>query len=303
MKFENSLLDAAGRVYPILFTTRDASDFPTTVGGSPLATVVDDLVATRENNQAPSATKASLIKNLTDTRDMIKILDGPTGIVVADDLDHDPPPLPPVSPLVPPPAVFPTIILRETFDNIPEEFNNQPIPGFTFVRLGSGYVGAHIEHDPPSSPKCYMLGGDSTEPTIMVMPLSVSSRLIFEFDFMIEIAPSEVTCSPEGMVGFCNAAGDFSDGRNSVIFRADGKIQFGCVSPKVIGTWEDEKWVRIKADLDIDGQTADVLVNGSLILPRVPIQSLANLTHFGIRSPSNPTKNIYSNIDSLILSQ
>ncbi|NCB39802.1 MAG: hypothetical protein EOM80_13640 [Erysipelotrichia bacterium] len=301
VKFENSLLDAVGRIYPLLFTPRDAGEFPNTNDGSPLASVVDDLIATRKNNSAAVAAKAALIQPLTDTRDIIKILDGPTQIVVAPDLAHGSPVIPSASPLTPPPVAAPTVILRETFDNIPE-YSSNPIPGFTFIRKGARYLGAHTEHDPPSPPKCYILGSEK-EATIMIMPLTVENRLIFEFDYMIEVAPSEVTSSPEGIVGFCDATGNFSDARNSVVFRTNGSIQFNGISPRVIGTWEDEKWVSVKVDLKLDDQTADVFVNGSTILNKTPIHSLANVTHFGIRSPANPTKDLYSNIDTLVLSQ
>lgn len=308
VKFENSVLDAVGRVYPILFASRDPGEFPAAVGGSPLAPAVDDLISIRHANQGLAGSKASLIRPLADTKDMIKVLDGPSGIEVADDLAHGPSPLPAVlPPLTAPPTASPTVLLKETFDDIPGEYNNLAIPGFTFARRGDYVVGPHIEHSPPTSPKCYMLGCDLPgEPTVMVMPLTLGSRLIIEFDYMIEVNPTEVPTSPEGAVGFCDASGNFTDGKNSVIFRADGKVQFGSIPPREIGTWEDEKWVRIKTDLDLDGKVGDVYVNGSLILQGVPIYSraeLAGMTHFGVRSAAHPTEKVYSNLDTLLLSE
>ena len=100
VKHEETLLDAAGRLLPVLFTALDSGRFPTP-SSSPFAAEIRDLLAKRRANEGPATAKgaALLPLDLPETLANLKALPaGPApGLLLPP--PGQVPPLPPVSPV------------------------------------------------------------------------------------------------------------------------------------------------------------------------------------------------------------
>jgi hypothetical protein len=109
-KHERSILDAAGRFLPILFTAGENQTIPQTGNVSPLAGTVAAIVAERGRNRERARAKVGALAGVSQLRDVINILDAPPeNIILAEDPTRLNPPPPVAAPPTPPPVSPPTV--------------------------------------------------------------------------------------------------------------------------------------------------------------------------------------------------
>ncbi len=283
VKFERSIFDAVGRALPLLFVTRDASDFPLGGTGSPLAGFVDDLIKTRDTNNISAATKDSMVKSLTDTQTIITVLDGPTGVALASDPDHGALPIAPPPPLGKPPLASPTVIYEEHFDSD----TGGTIPGFKSD--GKGVLAGYSQNPP----NCYQQVAGPTNQRNELLPIPLTNRLIYSFRFMVPVDPQPTSSTDEGGdIGLALPNFHFEAGWGFFTVMPEGTLSFDAgVSCEQLGNWVKGTWYSFRAEIDFDAQAADLYLNGTLVREKLALPAKSKLAPGVCFGVSGPTKN------------
>jgi len=267
LRYETSILDAAGRIFPLVFTATSAQTLNT--GTSPMGGFIDDLLATRRKNAPAAAAKAALIKPMTSAKDMIAVLDGPTdpGILDEPSLGTTLPQGPET--LTPPPPPPLTTIYEETFDAPPA--GNAAIPGFTPRETDAGEIVRTTSSSPPG---CYKISRNKYQD----LPISISNRLVYEFDIKIT-RPDSGSGSGDTYIGPCFKLGtDRSMGYNRLSFNHNDLHLNFCSDQGArggssqIGLWKFDQFAHIKVDLNFDDLTGDIYVDGVKVGDRLSIK-------------------------------
>lgn len=270
LRHETSILDAAGRSFPLIFTATAPQTLNT--GTSPLGNFIDKLLITKKENAPKAAEKAATIKQLSSTKDIQAALDGPTD---ADVFSEDIPvnELPPPSSITSPPPTPTTTVYTETFDGIGE--GDSLIPGFSVIGNQSGSKGRIVKTKSSTPPNSYEIENGSNQR----MPISISNRLVYEFDILITKPDNGSTdrniyLGPSYGLGASNAllynVIRFNSAEKRVYFTSD--VYSPNSSSAYVCDWKMDRFSRIRVDLNFDELTADVYVDSNKVVDRFPIQ-------------------------------
>ncbi len=261
IRYENSLLDAAGKVYPLIFTACDPSQM-TGNTGSPMAGFVGDLLKKRQDNRKMAAQKSAQVRSLTQTKDIISVLNGPSGGKVEEDPQRPVPVITPPPPLDPPPKAGWTTIYQENFDSAAGAVSQ--IPGFSVLAPGdSGKVDSAISK---SSPNGFDLVNKSVIPRVEAYSVSPGDQIAFEADLMMDFAPGAKN-GISGMFGFAQkGSGTAIEKLNFFSIGSEGKVEFmgSSLNPTLVHTWQQGEWFNLRIEFDFKENKANIYVNGAL---------------------------------------
>jgi len=270
LEYANSILDAAGRLHPILFTVLD-KPLPTNPTTSPYAPLIEDLITKRKNNDRPAKEKTLQIQNVTRIEDVIKVIDGDaTGVVPATDPVPVPPP-PATGPAVPPPPPE-TIIYQEDFEST--AVGAHPSSLFVFYAGNPsrcGVVDPSVE--PLARSRAYRMVSGASFARVEGIRQGVGTRLVYQFDMaLIKAGPGPII----GLIAWPRAEGVKY---NMLGFNSDRTFHFSdsmsdSTYNQRIGSWETGVWHTYRVELDMEGKTAKVLIDGAVKAESLSIRSL-----------------------------
>lgn len=260
---DHSILNAAGRILPIIFTPIESDNIPSGGAVSPFSAYINDILKKRKENALPAAGKAAALLSSSSLKDDLNILDGPTGDNVINFDDPQPVKLPVSKPLPKPPAGPFTKIFEDTFADT-------PIGGYPagWENLVSGISCKVVQ------------GGDGNKYLEMtgmpgyarcdVVPVTLEERFAYECE--IEF-PNE---SHGGSVGFQYYVHVGQEGylrpANRFTFENNGILHFvGKNSSAELGRWNPNTRYTIRAELDFITNTANIYLNGELRGEDTPI--------------------------------
>ncbi len=282
VRIETTVLDAVGRLMPILFTSLDPSRFG---NGSPNSTAdsyVNQILADRKNNRKIAAEKVAQIKPLGNLDPILDILQVPEKSPAANDADPAAATIGPVPPLPEPPKVpISSVIFKEDFEGLSD---GQYPPGWTYVNnYGTGNVSSEKAAGGQRSMK---FNSDATTTIQSKIPIDVGSpppdHLIIEMDVCVQNPGT--SCCAFGWMPVTN---------NSIFFRGDDQSisfveapeQFRSIRPFVAG-----KWYHLKIDFNSIDRKTDVSIDGQPAGPGLPYSSSAP-DHFMIGTAHNKIGN------------
>ncbi len=257
VRIETTLLDAVGRLIPIIFTSLDPSRFG---NGSPNSTAdafVNQILADRRTNRKTSADKTAQIKPLGSLNPILDILQVPEKSPAADDPDPAAATIGPIPPLSDPPKVpVSSIIFSEDFEGQTE---GQTPPGWqTLMTYGKGKVSSEKAAGGSRSMKFDSACGAKIPINVGTPP---PKHIVVEVDVFV-VNPKS-SC----------ALGFIPDKNNAIYFRGfNQSISFIKDSNQYVPlqTFSPGQWYRVKMDMDSEGRKTDVFVNGQLLGSGLP---------------------------------
>ncbi len=264
---EHSILDAAGKVFPIIFSTFDSEKFPAGGTDSPFAAHIDQILTKRSQNKVPAGEKSAALATSTSLKNDLDILDGPSGEKVIDFVDPGavPPPPSPTSPPVPP-----TGPLTQIFD---DGFSDTPLGGYPagWQNLVPGISGKIAQTD--SGEKYLEMTAKPGWTRCDIIPVNLGEQFAYE----CEIEFPEATHG--GAVGFqfyvLTGGEGYLRRANRFEFENEGNLHFiGDESSVALGNWSPNTRYTVRAEMDFGENRGKIYLNGELrgenvaVLPR-----------------------------------
>ncbi len=264
VQVDHSILDAAGKAFPILFTTLPDGSFPTSGSGSPMAGFIEDILSQRKANKTAAENRFITLVTSNSLKDDLRILDGPPTTDVEDVVDTAPPPPPP-----PPPAQIPTPPPPPLTQTFVEDFNGTPNGGYP-SGWQNMFVGVSAKiAEPAPGRKVFDLVGRSGVSQTEYIPVTPGDQFAYECE--IEFPKG----NHGGAVGFMiSRPGGCLGTSHSFVFTNLGIIKFkNGNSPIEIGTWKEGTVYTVRLEMDFTDNTGRILVNGEVLREKVPIAS------------------------------
>lgn len=286
---DHSILNAAGRVLPIIFSPIDSDGIPSGGAVSPFSAYINDILKKRKENAVPAEKKSAAVLTSSSLKDDLKILDGPPSDDVIDFIDPHPVVFPVPGNLPKPPAGPFTKIFED-------DFADAPVGGFPggWENLVSGISSKIVQ--PGSGEKYLEMKGKTTFSRCDVVPVTLGQRFAYEceiefpdgnhggavgFQFYILI----------GKEGYLRRANQFE-------FENNGILHFiGKNASVELGRWTPNTRYTIRAEMDFTTNTATIYLNGQVRGEDVPIfPPTFNSTEHGGYATLNKTGISTSNV-------
>jgi len=257
-KFETTLLDPWGKMYPIVFSPLkpELSEYNPAV-----VDYVNSIINERKKNRQTAISKGEKLKGQRSLSQHIAVLNGPVDDKIDDAVD----PLaitPPVIPLENPPKPEPTLIYSEDFETC--SVGAYP-PGWKTI---FGGIGISIADDNAAGgKKSARLVGRTDFSRVERLPVDIQNNITFEADLMFK-APNT-----GGSIGMNYSTTGNTFALNSIVFNTNGNIIFHGPTDTNLSKWNPTTWYNVKCEMDFLSNSAKVYLNGTLISENVPIFS------------------------------
>ncbi len=297
---ETTILDAVGRMLPIIFTSLDAEQFPNQTSGSPFTNEIEELIKSRKENDMPAKERAGKIKPLSTLREVMVVLNGPDGKEIEDAVDPAPSSVPP-STLSPPAQEKPIQkILEEDYENVPP--GTLP-PGWTPLSPSfpspwtdsSGVSAGNADN----GTQVFAVRGHNGFGRSQSRNISLGDSDKFTYEARLCLSDLGIGGPSSGGIGFIQKKMEPDGVRfgtpitNAVYFR-DGRIEFLGKGSTLIGSFDSNKFVSVKVEIDFAQGAASVFIDGQLVadgLEPSPKDGDFPLTQFGIMGDNRFNQN------------
>ncbi len=259
--FEDTVLDAVGKMYPLLFTSFDVSRFPDKVQGSPFLEEIENIIEERKRNNGPAKSKAQEIRNHSSLKEVLGILTIPPSDKV--DENVDPAPVPPVPSIKPPEKPVPKLVYQNDFESMTP--GTRP-PGWSI------WFDGHDQENRSGVSTEVSAGGSRADKLSGSGCFKRVEALGAGLDFSRPVTVEADICCPEvnglkgGMIGFgVKLPFDFAI-KNAVSFDRDGNIGFyGKNGFTRFCPYTPGRFYKVRIEVDFESETADVFIDGAKV--------------------------------------
>jgi len=261
---ETTILDAIGRLYPVIFTTLDPKVHGNGSPNSSANSFINQILEDRKRNRKTASDKAVQIKPKGTLSPIIDILQVPDPAPANNDLDPAAGTIGNIPALPMPPKIpVSSVIFHEDFEGLTV---GQFPPGWDYIyNLGTGNVSSERAAGGKNSIK---FTSGTTETIQGKISINVGTpppdHLIFEADVYVS---SPKTSGGMGFMPVSNN-GIFFRGDDQTISFVEAPGQFRSLQPLQAG-----KWIRVRMDMNSVDRKTDVYADEQLIGAGLPYSS------------------------------
>ncbi|MBF0545544.1 MAG: hypothetical protein HQM08_13970 [Candidatus Riflebacteria bacterium] len=272
-QYESSILDAAGKMYPVIFASLTPKKLPSNIVSSPFGESIDQIIQERKQKNKISNSISQKIQSQDKIQDIITSINGNIGNLV-DASDPASLTIPIATAPSTPPSIVQSIIFKENFEKC-NQGAYPPVLSPIFRGYDDSTLSAVVNNSPGTSTNCYQAAGASNfSRAEAIHPVKTGKRLTYEVDVCFK------DLGRGGSVGFLAANNGFLGFFNTVSFGNTGTIAFfkaniaGDITGKqIIGNWTPGVWQKIRVESDFENQTANVYIDGTLVGEKIPANS------------------------------